>query len=386
MTAAAIAVLAHAILLFGLPRLTMLTTRASTDTGAFSTRMIAPPTPAPVPAPTPVPVQAPTPAPTVVPAPAPRPQPRPRPAPRLAPSEPVTQPAESTPPVEPVTATTPAAEPARSGPPSAGTDPNASLLVPPPKVGFGGGSAPAPIAAPLAGEVLAEARRWAQRAGDAEVRVPPAARLGYRTSATVGGENLDINTTFNWRQDGQSYESRWTVYGPRIGDHSRTATGLVTPQGLLPVRVALRPPDGPAVSFDYAAGRVHFGGTDTELAAGTQDRLSVLIQLGALLAGDARRYPPGSVIELPAAHANGPGQWRFTVIGPETVAAMGRALDSVHLLHEPQGADDARIDVWLARQVEYLPVRLRIVEANGDSFEHTVQTAYTETVPGSPGR
>lgn len=218
------------------------------------------------------------------------------------------------------------------------------------------------------------------------MRVPPAARLGYRTSATVGGENLDINTTFNWRQDGQSYESRWTVYGPRIGDHSRTATGLVTPQGLLPVRVALRPPDGPAVSFDYAAGRVHFGGTDTALAAGTQDRLSVLIQLGALLAGDARRYPPGSVIELPAAHANGPGQWRFTVIGPETVAAMGRALDSVHLLHEPQGAADARIDVWLARQVEYLPVRLRIVEANGDSFEHTVQTAYTETVPGSPGR
>ena len=131
---------------------------------------------------------------------------------------------------------------------------------------------------------------------------------------------------------------------------------------------------------------MHFGGTDTALAAGTQDRLSVLIQLGALLAGDARRYPPASVIELPAAHANGPGQWRFTVIGPETEAAMGRALDSVHLLHEPQGADDARIDVWLARQVEYLPVRLRITEANGDTFEHTVQTAYTETVPGSRGR
>ena len=31
-------------------------------------------------------------------------------------------------------------------------------------------------------------------------------------------------------------------------------------------------------------------------------------------------------------------------------------------------------------------ITFKQLEANGDSFEHTVQTAYTETVPGSRGR
>ena len=117
-----------------------------------------------------------------------------------------------------------------------------------------------------------------------------------------------------------------------------------------------------------------------------QDRLGVLIQLGALFAGDTKRYPTGSVIELPAAHARGPGRWRFTVLGKETVPALGRALATTHLLHEPQDAGDARIEVWLGHQIDYLPARVRITEANGDTFEHTVQTAYIETVPTASTR
>ena len=59
---------------------------------------------------------------------------------------------------------------------------------------------------------------------------------------------------------------------------------------------------------------------------------------------------------------------------------------TTHLLHEPQDAGDARIEVWLGRQIDYLPARVRITEANGDTFEHTVQTAYIETVPTASTR
>jgi hypothetical protein len=41
------------------------------------------------------------------------------------------------------------------------------------------------------------------------------------------------------------------------------------------------------------------------LLAGAQDRLSVLMQLGALLAGDPPRYPPGSVIAARSAEPAG---------------------------------------------------------------------------------
>ena len=218
------------------------------------------------------------------------------------------------------------------------------------------------------------------------MRVPPAARLGYDTHASVGSESIRTSTTFNWRHDGQNYESNWSLYTSRVGSHSRTNTGLITPQGLLPVRATLQPPSGPTIRFDYAEGRARFDSSEAELAPGMQDRLSVLIQLGALIAADAKRYPTGSVIELPAAHARGAGRWHFAVLGEETVAALGRALTTTHLLHEPQGADDARIEVWLGHQIDYLPARVRITEANGDTFEHTAQTAYIETVPTASTR
>lgn len=372
MAATAIAVAAHALLLLGLPRLTSPATRADLDASAFSTRMVASPAPAPAPAAMPA-----------TPPPAPRPAPRPRPLPKPVTKAPAAAPAVT----EVPTQEAPAAEPNRAGTRSDGTDPQASLLAPPPLVGFGGVSAPAPVPAPLPVDAAASALQWAaQRMGDAPVRVPPAARLNYRTSGSVGGQSVDVATTLRWRHDGQAYESDWSLSTPRIGDLTRTNTGLVTPHGLLPVRAALRPPSGPTTRFDYGAGRVHFAAAEAELVPGMQDRLGVLIQLAALFAGDAQRYPVGAVIELPAAHARGPGRWRFAMLGEESVPALGSALPSAHLMHEPQSADDARVEVWLGRQLDYLPVRVRITEANGDTFDHTVETAFTETVPGAPAR
>jgi hypothetical protein len=138
------------------------------------------------------------------------------------------------------------------------------------------------------------------------------------------------------------------------------------------------------MSFDYTARQVHFGApnTDAPLRAGEQDRLSVLLQLGALLAGDAKRYPVGSVIELPAAHPYGTGTWRFAVEAEEQVTALqGQALPTLRLTHYAESDSDARIQVWLGRTINYLPVRLRITESNGDTVEHTMQTAHTQEVP-----
>ena len=385
-TVSALVVAVHALLLWGLPQLDQ-ATRADAHPGSFTTRVVALPAPTPTPAPPPAPAPVPTPRPS--PAPKPKPAPTVRPAPAPA-AEPAPAAPEPTPPepaaLEVPPAATPVTEPGPAGRPSAGTDPQASLLAPPPLVGFGGVSAPAPIAAPLDGEALAQATTWAQRMGDAPVRIPPAARLGFRTHASVAGESVSTRSVLYWRQDGHAYEARWAVHAPSIGDHTRTSTGLVTPQGLLPVQATLQPPSGPAVRFDYVGGRAQFDDSSADIVPGMQDRLGVLAQLAALLAGDAARYPQGTLIELPAVHAHGPGVWRFRVLGEDSVSVLERELESLRLLHEPQSPEDARVELWLARQLEYLPARVRIVEANGDSFEHTVQTAYTETVPGSPGR
>ena len=369
----------HAALIAGLPRLD-LSVRPGEQGTAFETRLIAPPAPPAPQAPTEQPAAAtPPPSPAAAPATARPARKRPRPPP-ATPAEPLEAPT-------PVEASSPDAELAGStpeaSPPSAAQP---SLLGPRPLASFGGGLAPKPITLPLPADEAATALQLASAAGDVPATVPPAATLTYRSAAHFGGEAVTLTTTLNWRQDGRLYEARWALYGPRLGDHTRTAVGLLSPHGLMPVRAEFSTKDVQSVRFDYLAQQIHFTPSDTisPLQAGTQDRLSVLLQLGALLAADPPRYPVGSRLELPAAHLHGPGRWRFTVEAEEPVTALkGQELPTLRLVHVPDGDGDARIEVWLGSTIHYLPVRVHITEANGDTVEHTMQTAYTLQVPPS---
>ena len=370
----------HALLLFGLPHLRS-ATRAGDGGTRFITRMVAPPTPTPVAA---EPKPSPAPAPAVAPRPRP-PRPKPAPAPeRAAAAQPEAAPVE---PVQPPTPTQPT-----DGSPALArgtTGPEISLLEAPPLAQFGGKQAPEAIKPPLPGADAETALQFARGAGDAPVQVPPAAELTYRTAGRLGGQTVAIETTLDWRQDGRSYEGRWVLFTPRAGEHTRTATGLLSPQGLVPVHAALRTPDAQDMRLDYGGQRVFYGapGVVAPLQAGAQDRLSVLLQLGALLAGDAKRYTVGSTIELPAVHAHGPGTWRFAIAVEEPVTSpRGLTVSAVKLVHQPENDQDARIELWLARNLHYLPVRVRITEPNGDTVEHQLMTAYTQQIPGTPAQ
>ena len=125
---------------------------------------------------------------------------------------------------------------------------------------------------------------------------------------------------------------------------------------------------------------------------GTQDRLSALIQLSALLAADPQRYPVGSSISVPVAIQKPPSvlEWSFVVGEEETLENMmnGKTLKTVRLTHESTGDTDTRMELWLAPALEYLPARLRMEESNGDSLDLSVQQAFgievIRSVPDSP--
>ena len=63
------------------------------------------------------------------------------------------------------------------------------------------------------------------------------------------------------------------------------------------------------------------------------------------------------------------------------MAPTGQELPTLRLVHTPLDGRDARIELWLARGVHYLPVRVRVTEANGDTVEHTMLSAFTQQVP-----
>src|SRR5690606_8102594 len=117
-----------------------------------------------------------------------------------------------------------------------------------------------------------------------------------------------------------------------------------------------------------------------KMPAGTQDRLSMIVQLASLLAADHDRYPGGSAITLPLASANPPSvqNWSFLIDqGEQHVEGMdGNTLRAVHLTHIPRQDGDARLELWLAPALEYLPARVSVVEPNGDTIDFKVKQAY----------
>ncbi|MDR1969553.1 MAG: DUF3108 domain-containing protein [Burkholderiaceae bacterium] len=362
--ATALALTVHALLLLGLPHFGS-GVHAGEQGAAFVTRVIVPPVPraaTPEAEPTPVETQP--------------QQPLPQPAPKPHPATP-----RRTPPPKPSDTT------ALSTQTKGSLEPQASLLTAPPlRESFGGGILPAMIEPPLPAEAAATALQFAHSAGDAPVQVAPAAQLTYRTVGHFGGAAFDLQTVLDWRQDGSLYSARWSLYTPRIGEYTRSVTGLLSPQGLVPVLATLRRPEAQDIRFDYTAQQIHFGAPDIDapLRPGAQDRVGVLLQLGALLAGDAKRYPVGTRIDLPAVHPSGPGIWRFTVEAKEKVTALNdRSLSTLRLTHQPEGDDSPRMEVWLGAALNYLPVRLRVTEPNGDTAEYTILTAYTQTIPPS---
>jgi hypothetical protein len=105
------------------------------------------------------------------------------------------------------------------------------------------------------------------------------------------------------------------------------------------------------------------------LLAGAQDRLSVVLQLGALMAGDPGRYPPDSVIAVQTVGPSDAEIWTFTVSGEEQVAVQAGEFTARRLTRNPRKPFDDKIELWLAPDLGYLPVRIRQTQSNGDFID-----------------
>jgi len=91
-----------------------------------------------------------------------------------------------------------------------------------------------------------------------------------------------------------------------------------------------------------------------------------VLQLGALLAAEPSKYPPGSSITLQTASAREAEPWTFTVEGPQVLDLPGGRVPTVYLTRAPRKEYDVKVELWLAPGAAYAPVRLRLTQPNGD--------------------
>ncbi|MDA7418910.1 DUF3108 domain-containing protein [Xenophilus arseniciresistens] len=294
------------------------------------------------------------------PEPAPAPQEAPPPEPVLPPPTPV---AEAPMPEAAEPAAPPPAEPA--GPP----EPAPAAPAAPAEGGQG------QAAAPASGQGRGEGAGTGAGAGAGTpgarepLKVPGSVRLDFAVTGQQGMQPMSgVFGELIWLQDGSSYNARLALRVLFRTIRTQTSVGALSAAGIEPRRFSDARRSEVATHFVRESGQIVFSSTTTPapLMPGAQDRLSVILQLAALMAGDPDRHPPGSSFSIQTAGARDAETWRFSVEGEEQLETPAGSYLTRRLVRLPRKDYDQKIELWLAPELGWLPVRIRQTQANGD--------------------
>jgi hypothetical protein len=100
------------------------------------------------------------------------------------------------------------------------------------------------------------------------------------------------------------------------------STGVVGTEGLAPIRFSDKSRSEVAAHFDPDKGQVSFSANTPAVPwiKGAQDRVSVFIQLGGMLAGNPAVFPVGSTISMYTVGPRDADTWTFLVEAEEKLA------------------------------------------------------------------
>lgn len=285
----------------------------------------------------------------------PKPKPRKKPA---APPAPVLPPPPPAPIVETV-------EPAPPGIEADGTSVDAiastSDEIAPPE--------PATASAPPAAKEASPVRY--------KVDPPPSAELQYDVRALRDGKNWYGSGMFRWEAAGGSYsitgEASISILF-KITVLNFKSEGALKDFGIAPVLYSEKPWRKSLTNthFRHADGKISFSASEAvyPYVGGEQDRASIMWQLAAIGRGDAGQFAPGAEFDIVVAGVRDADTWRIRVIGQEEIETAYGKFATWHVLRTPrEGSHDQSIDIWLAPQREWYPVKLRYTYANGDYLD-----------------
>jgi len=205
--------------------------------------------------------------------------------------------------------------------------------------------------------------------------IPGSVRLKY--AMTGRSKNMDYSAfaQLDWLQDGQTYDAKMVVSALFLGSRSMTSSGRITADGLAPTRFLDKSRSERAAHFEADKGKISFSANtpDAPWLRGAQDRLSVFLQLGSLLAGAPASYPVGSSVSLYTAGPREADTWTFTVESEETLKLPAGEAATLKLTRKPQRDYDQTVEIWFAPSMDYLPVRSRITQQNGDFVDQQLR-------------
>ncbi len=208
-------------------------------------------------------------------------------------------------------------------------------------------------------------------------KAPESVLLSYKVQGHAKGLNYWANAELAWQQDGQNYDSRLTVSAFLLGSRTQVSKGTLGSEGLMPTRFGDKSRSELAAHFQRDKGIISFSAnsSDAPLLKGAQDRLSVVLQISSLFAGDPTRFPLGTMLSFQTVSQREAEVWHFLVEKEEMLQLPFGDINAIKVNRKPRREFDQHIEIWFAPTLGYLPVRLRITNANGDYVDQLLSKA-----------
>ena len=212
----------------------------------------------------------------------------------------------------------------------------------------------------------------------AAFKLPESGIIYY--DAYVDGQQYQTGE-IDWIVDGNNYRLYINIPFAFVGPFVFESRGTVDAYGIAPsiywTQRGTKPPRYSRFDRDASGGGMMYFSEKPEftptLLPGTQDRFSLMFQFASLLNGDSKIDEAGSIRSLPVVDYNTLEMWNFKSYGEtvsEDIPSLGKSVNRRYALMQRENDPYKRqVDIWLAKDLEWLPGRIRSQEANGRVLE-----------------
>ena len=185
----------------------------------------------------------------------------------------------------------------------------------------------------------------------------------------------------DWIVDGNNYRLYINIPYAFVGPFVFESRGSVDSYGIAPIlywsQRGTKPPRYSRFDRnDSGRGQMFFSEKPEftpEILPGTQDRFSLMFQLASLLNGDGKLDEAGSIRQIPVVDYNTLEMWSFKSYGETTsedIPSLGKSINRHYALMQRENDPYKRqVDIWLAKDLEWLPGRIRSQESSGRVVE-----------------
>lgn len=206
---------------------------------------------------------------------------------------------------------------------------------------------------------------------------PRSTRLSYRLTGNFRGP-IDGQASVEWLREGPRYQVHVEVsVGPWFApllSRRLSSDGEIGPEGLVPrrydevTRFALRDPRRLTMTFDDSVVRLA-GGAELPRPPGVQDTASQFVQLTWLFTTQPERLRSGQSVQLMLALPRRVDPWVYDVLDSERLYTSAGEIDAVHVRPRPlpRPSGELTAEVWIAPELQYLPVRI-VIRQDADTY------------------